>query len=59
MSAEQKQAMLAVLKREQDVVAMLKTGGGKLMLAIIPAMMRKKEGIMLTLPLKLLMTDWE
>jgi len=56
---EQQQAMLAVLKREQDVMAMLKTGGGKSMLAIIPAVMMKKEGIILTLPLKSLMTDWE
>ena len=56
---KQQQAMLEVLKREQDVMAMLKTGGGKSMLAIIPAVMMKKEGIILTLPLKSLMTDWE
>lgn len=56
---EQQEAMLAVLKRKQVVMAMLKTGGKKSMLVIITAVVMKKEGIVLTLPLKSLMTDWE
>ncbi|KAG1853621.1 P-loop containing nucleoside triphosphate hydrolase protein [Suillus subluteus] len=38
-SPQQRQAVLATHKRETDIIAMLKTGGGKSMLAILPAIM--------------------
>ncbi|KAG1765747.1 P-loop containing nucleoside triphosphate hydrolase protein, partial [Suillus placidus] len=56
---EQRKALLATLKREADVIAMLKTGGGKSMLAIIPAIMDKYSAVVVFLPLKSLMTDWK
>lgn len=37
----------------------LKTGGGKSILAIIPAIMDIKRVVVVVLLLKLLMTDWE
>ncbi|KAG2030468.1 hypothetical protein BDR03DRAFT_987079 [Suillus americanus] len=58
-SAKQRDAVLSVLKQETDVIAMLKTGGGKSMLAIIPAIMDTKNAVVVALPLKSLMTDWE
>ncbi|KAG1832561.1 hypothetical protein DFJ58DRAFT_848010 [Suillus subalutaceus] len=36
-SPQQQQAAVATLKRETDIIAMLKTGGGKSMLAILPS----------------------
>jgi superfamily II DNA helicase RecQ len=58
-SPEQKRAVIATLKRETDIIAMLKTGGGKSMLAILPALVEKDEAVVVVLPLKSLMTDWE
>ncbi|KAG2063370.1 hypothetical protein BDR04DRAFT_1123305 [Suillus decipiens] len=58
-SSKQQDAVLSVLKQETDVIAMLKTGGGKSMLAIIPAIMDVKKAVVVVLPLKSLMTDWE
>ncbi|KAG2060949.1 P-loop containing nucleoside triphosphate hydrolase protein [Suillus hirtellus] len=58
-SSQQKDAVLSVLKRETDVIAMLRTGGGKSMLAIIPAIMDANKAVVVVLPLKSLMTDWE
>lgn len=58
-SAEQRRAVVATLKRESDVIAMLKTGGGKSMLAILPAVIEMDKAVVVVLPLKSLMTDWE
>jgi superfamily II DNA helicase RecQ len=58
-SPEQRNAIIATLKRESDVIAMLKTGGGKSMLAILPAIMEIDKAVVVVLPLKSLMTDWE
>lgn len=58
VSAEQKDAVIAVMERKTDVLAMLKTGGGKSMLAIIPAIVSKNTGIVIVLPLKSLIIDW-
>ncbi|KAG2743923.1 P-loop containing nucleoside triphosphate hydrolase protein [Suillus brevipes Sb2] len=59
-SSKQQDAVLSVLKRETDnIIMMLKTGGGKSMLAIIPAIMDTKRAVVVVLPLKSLMTDWE
>ncbi|KAG1742875.1 hypothetical protein EDB19DRAFT_1827580 [Suillus lakei] len=58
-SSKQKDAVVSVLKRETDVITMLKTGGGKSMLAIISAIMDIKKVVVVVLPLKSLMTDWE
>ena len=38
---------------------MLKTGGGKSMLAILPALIETDKAVVVVLPLKSLMTDWE
>lgn len=58
-SEQQKDAILAVMEHKTDVLAMLKTGGGKSMLAIIPAILSPNTGTILVLPLKSLMTDWK
>ena len=58
VSTAQKDAVLAVMERKTDVMAMLKTGGGKSMLAIIPALMSTNTGTVVVLPLKSLVTDW-
>lgn len=57
-SQAQRMAVLAVMEHKHDVLAMLKTGGGKSMLAIIPAILRPCEGVVVVLPLKSLVTDW-
>ncbi|KAG2126628.1 uncharacterized protein EDB93DRAFT_1096999 [Suillus bovinus] len=59
ISPEQREAVIATLKRETDVIAMLRTGGGKSMLAILPAIMEIDKAVVVVLPLKSLMTDWE
>ncbi|KAG1787230.1 P-loop containing nucleoside triphosphate hydrolase protein [Suillus plorans] len=58
-SSQQKDAVLSVLKRETDIIAILRTWGGKSMLAIIPAIMDANKAVVVVLPLKSLMTDWE
>lgn len=58
-SEQQKEAVLAVMNHNTDVIAMLKTGGGKSMLAIVPAIISTNFGIVIVLPLKSLMTDWK
>lgn len=58
-SAEQKEALLSVLKRDRDVIVMLKTGGGKSMIPIVASMMEHEEAVVVVLPLRSLMTDWE
>ncbi|KAH7881980.1 P-loop containing nucleoside triphosphate hydrolase protein, partial [Phlebopus sp. FC_14] len=57
-SDEQKEAVLAVMERKTDIIAMLKTGGGKSMLPIIAAMLEPQHAVVVVLPLKSLMTDW-
>ncbi|KAI5980627.1 P-loop containing nucleoside triphosphate hydrolase protein, partial [Pisolithus albus] len=59
ISSQQRDAVLAVARWTTDVIALLKTGGGKSMLAIIPALLNPLEGIVVTLPLKSLMDDWK
>jgi superfamily II DNA helicase RecQ len=58
-SPQQKDAVVSVMQRERDVIAMLKTGGGKSMLPIIAAIMEPKEAVVVVLPLRSLMSDWE
>ena len=48
--------MLAVLKRQSDVIVILKTGGGKSMLAIVPSLLEKTATVMV-LPLNSLIMD--
>lgn len=56
---EQRDAMVAVLERKTDVMALIKTGGGKSMLAIVPAVMAPQETTVVVLPLQSLMTDYK
>ncbi|KAG1848267.1 hypothetical protein F4604DRAFT_1502194, partial [Suillus subluteus] len=59
-SEQQCQAMAAVLAQQTDVIAVLRTGGGKSMLAIIPSILEKDRGAtVLILPLNSLMIDFE
>lgn len=58
-SAEQKEALLTVMKRDRDVIAMLKTGGGKSMIPILASIMEPEGAVVVVLPLRSLMTDWE
>ncbi|KAG1723163.1 hypothetical protein EDD22DRAFT_790177, partial [Suillus occidentalis] len=59
-SEQQCQAMAAVLAQQTDVIAVLRTGGGKSMLAIIPSILEKDRGAtVLILPLKSLMIDFQ
>jgi len=59
-SEQQRQAMAAVLAQQTDVVAVLRTGGGKSMLAIIPSILERDQGAtVLVLPLKSLIMDFE
>jgi len=51
--------MMSVMKRHTDVIAMLKTGGGKSMLPIIASIMEPNTAVVVVLPLRSLMTDWE
>ena len=54
----QKDTVLAVIECKTDVMAMLKTSGGKSMLATIPTLMSTNTGTVVVLPLKSLVTDW-
>ncbi|KAI6139187.1 hypothetical protein BKA82DRAFT_4365200 [Pisolithus tinctorius] len=58
-SKEQHACMATVLKGETDLVAVLGTGAGKSMLAIIPSMVQPKEATVLVLPLNSLMLDYQ
>ena len=55
---QQKEAMVHVLKGEQDVIAALRTGAGKSMLAIVPALLEKTSTTVLVVPLKSLEQDY-
>lgn len=56
---KQREAMLAVLQRKTDVVAILPTGGGKSMLAIIPSLLETHMATVLVVPLNSLIMDYE
>ncbi|KAG2067520.1 hypothetical protein BDR04DRAFT_1120426 [Suillus decipiens] len=58
-SPKQCKAVIATLKQETDIIAMLKIGGGKSMLAILPALVEPEKAVVVVLPLKSLMTDWK
>ena len=46
-----------MIEYKTDMMAMLKTSGGKSMLAIIPALMLTNTGTVVVLPWKSLVTD--
>ncbi|KAF8633670.1 hypothetical protein AX17_004413, partial [Amanita inopinata Kibby_2008] len=56
---EQKEGVIALLKNETDVLAVMATGSGKTMLCVIPAMMEEHQVTVVVLPLKSLMTDYK
>ncbi|KAG5335205.1 hypothetical protein C0989_001870 [Termitomyces sp. Mn162] len=58
-SPEQKHAVIAVLQLKQDVCAFLRTGAGKTMLAIIPALIEGGQVTVVILPLKSLISDYK
>ena len=58
ISTQQREAIVAIAKRQRDVMALLKTGGGKSMLAIVPAMLFPHEAVVVVLPLRSLIMDW-
>lgn len=58
-SREQKEAMIATLQGQTDVIAILPTGGGKSMLAIIPSLLEVNNTTILVLPLNSLIMDYE
>ncbi|KAI6107256.1 hypothetical protein EDD17DRAFT_1477604 [Pisolithus thermaeus] len=59
LSPQQKDAMMAILKREKDVIVVLPTGGGKSMLAIVPSLLEGDMVTILILPLNSLIMDYE
>lgn len=59
MSSLQRDAVMTVLNNPQDLLAILTTGSGKSMLAIIPAMLEKNSTTVLVLPLKSLIMDFK
>ncbi|KAF8134831.1 hypothetical protein EV363DRAFT_1294613 [Boletus edulis] len=58
-SAEQKTAMIATLNQNSDVIAVLATGGGKSMLAIVPSIMEEATVTILVLLLNSLILDYQ
>ncbi|KAG1853060.1 P-loop containing nucleoside triphosphate hydrolase protein, partial [Suillus subluteus] len=58
-SEQQQEAMRVVLEGKRDAVVVLRTGGGKSMLAIIPSLLEKASATVLVLPLNSLMMDFE
>lgn len=58
-SAAQRDGVLAVLNNDTDVMAVLATGAGKTMLAIIPALMEINRITVIVLPLKSLVLDYK
>jgi hypothetical protein len=55
---EQRDAVQAAIVRRQDVLAIIKTGAGKSMIPIIPAMLEKNMTTVIVLPLKSLVDDY-
>ena len=58
-SEEQRQGVQAVLELKTDVLAIMNTGSGKTMLALIPALLEPGQATVVVLPLKSLMTDYK
>ena len=58
-SEGQRQAVLAVLECKRDVLAVLKTGEGKTMLFLLPALLEEGRVTVVVVPLISLMTDYE
>ena len=58
-SEQQKQAMNVALERKKDAVVILRTGGGKSMLAIVPSLLEKDSATVLVLPLNSLLMDFQ
>jgi len=56
-TSKQKEGVLAVLKCERDVLAIMATGSGKTMLIIIPVLMQPDKVTVVMLPLSSLMDD--
>ena len=59
MSAGQRLAVLATLKNEEDVIAILATGAGKTMTAVLASRMESNFTTVVVLPLKSLLMDYE
>lgn len=58
-SSLQRDAVMAVLNTEKDVLAILTTSSGKSMLALIPSLLEDNLITVLILPLKSLITDYK
>ena len=58
-SEQQREAMMAVLACKTDVIAVLPTGGGKSMLAIVPSILEDARVTVLIVPLNSLLMDYE
>ncbi|KAI5985231.1 hypothetical protein F5J12DRAFT_729107 [Pisolithus orientalis] len=58
-STQQWEAMMAVLQGTTDIIAVLPTGAGKSMLAIVPSIMEENMATILVLPLNSLIMDYE
>ncbi|KAG1786392.1 uncharacterized protein HD556DRAFT_1449769 [Suillus plorans] len=58
-SEQQKEAMRVVSERKKDAIVVLRTGGGKSMLAIIPSLLEKNSATVLVLPLNSLLMDFQ
>ena len=57
-SDHQKNAVLSVLKCDRDIVAVLPTGSGKTMLALLPSLIEKSQITVVILPLRILLFDY-
>ncbi|KIK24173.1 hypothetical protein PISMIDRAFT_23231 [Pisolithus microcarpus 441] len=58
-SREQKACMVTVLGGSTDLIAVLGTGAGKSMLAIVPSIIQPNQATVLVLPLKSLLLDYK
>ncbi|KAG2045911.1 hypothetical protein BDR06DRAFT_1000782 [Suillus hirtellus] len=58
-SEQQKEAMRVVSERKKDAIVVLRTGGGKSMLAIVPSLLEKNSATVLVLPLNSLLMDFQ
>jgi hypothetical protein len=58
-SPEQEAAVMAALKGDRDVLAILPTGSGKSMIALVPAYLEKDKVTVLILPLRVLLLDYK
>ncbi|KAI6158487.1 hypothetical protein EDD17DRAFT_1488651 [Pisolithus thermaeus] len=57
-SKEQKACMVTVLQGSTDLIAVLGTGAGKSMLAVVPSIMQPNQATVLVLPLNSLLLDY-